>query len=80
MYKVYVLKSASTNKVYIGHTSDLQKRLKQHQTGNSLSTRNSHDWKLAYSEDCNSVSLAIKREKYFKSGDGRRVLCLKGIL
>ena len=79
MYFVYVLKSISNGKLYIGHTNDLEKRLSLHNKGVTRSTRHCRDWGLIHKEEFYTRSLAIKREKYLKSGDGRKVLNLKGI-
>ena len=80
MYYVYVLKSDSTGRAYIGHTDDLESRIHQHNSGMSKATGFVRDWRLKYSQSYSSRSLAMKREKFLKSGDGRKVLRLKGII
>jgi len=79
MYHVYVIKSDLLNEVYIGHTHELSDRLSAHSLGHNLSTKKSDDWKLVHAEEYPTRSLAMKREEYLKSGDGRRVLKLKGV-
>ena len=80
MYHVYVIKSISTGKTYIGHTDKLQERLSQHKDGSNKATKFAHDWNLVHTEEYFTRSLAMKRESYLKSGDGKRVLKLKGVV
>jgi putative endonuclease len=79
-YHVYILKSESSNKSYIGQTANLEKRLWEHNNGKSLSTRRKSPWKLVYSEEFQTRSDAVMRESYFKTVDGRMELKSKGIL
>jgi putative endonuclease len=74
MFYTYVLISETDNKLYIGFTDDLQKRLEEHQKGAVASTAHRRPLKLIYYEACLSAKDAIKREKYFKIGFGRRFL------
>jgi putative endonuclease len=76
---VYVLKSQSTGSSYVGHTSDLQKRVVEHNRGKSSSTKGKRPWRLVYSEEYSSRSEAASRERYFKSVKGRLELKAKGI-
>ena len=78
MYKVYVVKSKS-GKMYIGHSENVDARLKKHNRHSSKATRFEDGWKLVHEESFETRSLAMKREKFLKSGDGRRVLKIKGI-
>lgn len=80
MFYVYVLKSKALNETYVGHTSVLEKRVLQHKRGSSSATKHIEDWELVYSEEYPTKTLAVRREKYLKSGDGRKVLKLKGIV
>jgi len=74
MYFTYVLKSESDKKLYIGFTENLTKRLEDHNNGRVDSTRNRRPFELVYYEACKSREKALKREKYFKTGFGRRFL------
>ncbi|EKD57052.1 MAG: hypothetical protein ACD_58C00013G0001 [uncultured bacterium] len=73
-YYTYVLKSKVDNKLYIGFTSDLKKRLTEHNNGKNESTKLRRPLVLVYFEGCLNKNRAIKREKYFKTGFGRRYL------
>ncbi len=74
IYYTYVLKSASDNYFYIGFTEDLKNRIKEHNAGNVIATKNRRPLKLVYFEACTDKNKALKREKYFKTGFGRRFL------
>jgi len=75
MYYVYVLKSLKNNKRYIGHTGkNPQLRTKEHNAGSNQYTKGNRPYELVYSERHGSEDFAIKREKFLKSGAGRRVL------
>jgi len=74
MYYIYVLISLKTGKPYVGFTDNIQRRLQEHNSGNSRYTKTRGPWKLIYSEERKTLSEAERREKFFKTGDGRRVL------
>ena len=74
MYFVYVYWSKKDDNFYIGYTSDLKKRHKEHLAGNVPSTRNRLPIVFVYYECCLNKYDAIRREKYLKSGQGRRYL------
>lgn len=71
---VYVLYSTSDFGFYTGYTSDLKKRYAQHQQGKSTATRGRLPIKLIYYEACESWKDARAREKYLKTGMGKRYL------
>lgn len=71
---VYILQSLTSEKTYVGSTTDLAKRLDQHNSGKSNFTKTFLPWKLIYKEEYSNIQEARKREKYFKSAAGRRVL------
>ncbi|MEW6193647.1 MAG: GIY-YIG nuclease family protein [Bacteroidota bacterium] len=71
MYSVYILKSLVKERFYIGHTSDLQKRLNEHNSGRTKSTKPYIPWTIVHIESYETKSEAYKRElqiKSFKSG------------
>jgi putative endonuclease len=70
----YVLLSLKDKKFYIGVTNNLKMRLLKHQQGKVLATKFRRPLKLVYYEVCLNQMDAIKREKYFKTGFGRRFL------
>ncbi|MFA5022802.1 MAG: GIY-YIG nuclease family protein [Candidatus Paceibacterota bacterium] len=74
MFYNYVLKSKKDDKFYIGFTSDLRKRFKQHNDGKSTATKNRGPFEIIYYEACLNEEDARSREKYLKSGMGKRYL------
>lgn len=74
MYYTYVLKSAADEKFYIGYSEDVPKRLAEHNAGLVDATRNRLPVTLVYYEACRDKQKALQREKYFKTGFGRRFL------
>ena len=75
MLYVYVLYSETFKKTYIGYTSNLEGRLAAHNhPKNKGYTKRYQPWKIIYSEEYSSKSLAMEREKYLKTGAGRKFL------
>jgi putative endonuclease len=73
MWYVYVLQN-NKSKWYIGSTKNLRKRILRHNSGKNKSTKHGIPWKLIYYEACLNKEDARAREKYLKSGMGRRYL------
>jgi len=74
MFYTYVLKSLKDKKLYIGFTDDLSKRFFEHQKGQVISTKYRRPLKLVYYEACDDKYKALNREKYLKTGFGRKFL------
>jgi putative endonuclease len=74
MYYVYVLYSKKDKRLYIGSTPDLKKRLHKHNYGSVISTKNRRPLELIYYEAYVLRSDSSRREKYLKSGAGRKEL------
>ena len=72
--KPKLLRSVRDHGFYIGYPSNLRRRFRQHSEGNSLATSHRGPWKLIYYEAYLEQADAPGREKYFKSGAGRRFL------
>lgn len=49
-YYVYILQSLKNSSLYIGYTSDLKKRLKKHNSGQSQATKPFIPYKLIFYE------------------------------
>lgn len=74
MYYVYVLKSKKDQNYYIGYTSNLDRRIEEHNKGVSKSTAHRRPFELVYFEASKSSKDAMHREKYLKSTYGHRYL------
>ena len=73
-FYTYVLQSKSDNKFYIGFTNDLERRVRQHQSGQNVSTKRRLPVELLYYEGHKSKQDAMRREAYFKTTKGKTTL------
>ncbi|MBI2612195.1 GIY-YIG nuclease family protein [Candidatus Kaiserbacteria bacterium] len=71
---VYVLQSKRDRKRYIGYTTDLRSRYREHVDGAVPSTAPRRPLELIYYEACLARSDARRRERYLKSTNGRKFL------
>jgi len=74
MWFVYALQSKKDGWLYIGMTSDVKRRLEEHNRGYNRSTRARTPFELFYVEEVVSRTEAREREKFLKSGRGREFL------
>ena len=74
MFYVYILQSSKQGNLYIGYTSDLKKRIKEHNLGLNFSTKRYMPWEIIYYEDCKEETDARRREKYLKTTQGYRLI------
>lgn len=74
MHYTYVIRSKKDRKNYTGCCSDLRKRFKQHNNNEVVSTKGRGPFELIYYEACQNQQDAYAREKYLKSGMGKRYL------
>ncbi len=73
-YYTYVLLSSQDRKFYIGYTTDLKRRLTEHSKGLVTSTRFRRPFKLIHYEYFINETDAKARERFLKSGFGRKQL------
>jgi putative endonuclease len=71
MFHVYVLKSETTGRRYVGSCQDLVKRPYRHNTGQSKATKQGKPWYLMHSQSFQTRSEAVQKEIYYKTGRGR---------
>jgi putative endonuclease len=71
---VYVLQWESDDGLYIGFSTDLRRRLKEYQAEKSFATSYRGPWRLIYYKAYLEKADALGREKFLKSGCGRRFL------
>jgi len=75
MYYVYILKSQLKNQIYIGSTNNLNKRIKEHNSGKVFSTKPYKPWMLFYYEAYQyEISAKIREKKLKNHGNALREL------
>jgi putative endonuclease len=70
----YVLRSETDGDWYTGSTGDLRARLRSHAEGRVRSTASRRPLSLIYYEACGHRADAFRRERFLKSGKGKRFL------
>ena len=71
MFHVYVLRSATTGRHYVGSCEFVDARLRRHNAGHSKSTRHGVPWVLLHRESFMTRAEAVRKERFYKSGRGR---------
>jgi putative endonuclease len=75
MFYVYALYSNEYKKIYIGFTSDLEKRLFSHNHGLKKGyTSKFRPWTVVYSEEFSDKQSALRRERQLKTAQGREFI------
>ena len=74
MYYFYTIRSTVNGSLYKGISSNPAKRLTEHNSGKTKSTKHYRPYEIVYLEKCSSREIARKKEKYYKSGIGREKL------
>ena len=72
-YTVYILYSLKDERLYIGYTKNIERRLEQHNLGEVSSTSYRRPLELIYTELYKNKEAAEKREKFLKSLCGSRI-------
>jgi predicted GIY-YIG superfamily endonuclease len=71
MFYTYILQSLSKpDEIYVGFTQDLKQRLEEHNTGMCPHTSKFSPWSIKAYLAFESRELALKFEKYLKTGSG----------
>lgn len=73
MHYVYVLESEvePAHFYYVGVTTDLERRLQEHNAGKSIHTNKYKPWNLSVCIGFSDRTRALRFERYLKSGSGR---------
>lgn len=74
MHCIYVLKSKKDGNLYVGCTSDIDKRIDYHNKGKVFSTKNRRPFILIFKENYIDKYKAFKMERYYKTAKGKREL------
>ena len=70
-FYTYILYSSKLDKYYVGSTSDIERRLGEHNRGKGTYTRLGMPWELVYSEEFFSKKEAVAREMKIKKRKSR---------
>ena len=73
-FYVYALVSEKDGVIYVGMATDPESRVKEHNSGKSKYTSGHLPWRLFYKELAGDSATARKRERYFKTGAGKKRL------
>jgi putative endonuclease len=73
IYTVYVLKDEN-GKHYTGYTSNIEKRLWEHNHGVTITTKRGKNWVLIYKKEFEIKRDAIIYERFMKTGQGRKLV------
>lgn len=73
-FYTYVIRCAKLDIFYTGTTNDLSRRLEQHNNGQVYYTKNKRPLRLVYFEACLDKKDAYRRERYLKTGMGKRYI------
>ena len=71
MYYTYVIKSKIRNYIYVGITSNVERRFNDHTEGRNKTTKPYKPFDLLLKEEYSTRVEARKREIYLKSGAGK---------
>jgi len=73
-FTVYILYSSVKDRYYIGQTSFLERRLHEHNSGHTKSTKSGIPWNLMFQKEFDSRSEAVRYETHLKKMKSRRVI------
>ncbi len=74
MYCVYVLRSLAHERFYVGITEDVDRRIGEHNSGKTKSTKFYTPWNLVFIEKFETRIEARNREKFLKGGSGKELI------
>lgn len=74
MHYVYVLRSIKDDSLYIGYTTNLKRRILEHNRQLNFSTKSNAPWKIIFFEGYLEEKDAERREQYLKTSQGSRLL------
>ena len=72
MFNIYAIESLLNKRIYIGHTKDIDERLKYHNSGYVKSTAQDRPWRLVALEKVKSRDEARWLERSLKKSRGKR--------
>ena len=73
-FHMYILFSKSRDRYYIGHTNNIERRLAEHNSGQTKSTKHGIPWELVFTKEFDSNVEANKVELYLKRMKSRKFI------
>ena len=73
-YYVYILKSINFDKYYVGYTTNINRRLNEHNSKSQIYSKNYAPWDLVTYTSFTNKQKATNFETYLKSHSGRAFL------
>ncbi len=74
MFYVYIIYSKKYKRLYIGQNTNVKRRFIEHNNGKVRSTKAYVPYEIVYEEKHETRLAARRREEYFKTTSGRRVV------
>ena len=74
MHYVYAIRSEKDGRIYVGMTKNVEKRIKEHNSGHTRSTKGYLPWSLIFIKEVIDQLAARRYEEYYKSGVGKEYL------
>lgn len=74
VFIVYIIYSPKLDRYYIGYSTDMTKRINEHNSGISTFTAKATDWVLKWSKEFDSRELAMKEERIIKAKKSRKYI------
>ena len=71
---LYILYSEKLNKFYVGSTTDIERRITEHNRGKEKFTKTGVPWELKYKEVFAELIDARRRELFIKKQKSRRFI------
>jgi putative endonuclease len=72
IYYTYIIKSRVKNKTYTGFTSDINRRLEEHNRGKVRSSKAYKPYDILQVEEFKTAKEAKQREAFYKTSSGRK--------
>ena len=73
-YFLYIIHSVIKDQYYVGHTNDIEERIRKHNSKHKGFTGKENDWRLVYSESYPTKETAYAREREIKKWKSRTML------
>ncbi len=80
LFHVYILRSRITGRYYVGSTEAVERRIREHNSGKSASTRSGVPWELVHTVSFPTRSEAVACERRVKARGIQRYLGDSGVL